>query len=285
MTKRLLGSVWRLVSDGVKRGEGVQHDVRTKTKTKPGNAVRSHRKSQPVGSHLRTPAKSTAKRPTPSTQRRFSGVEIIAFTESINHGISAEFTNDQNRNSVRKLLIAAIESFASRGFHGSTTRDIARAAGMSPAALYVHFRSKQELLFKLTVAMATAMLVDLKRAAATEIDPTRKLRALVSSYARCSARMHTAVHAATYEFDVLSANQRQVIVALRHQVNQIFIECLLAGRARGQFDFEDEKVIRISIMSLCVSVATWFSASGPLLPEELGAQYGDMVVSMIAPKT
>src|ERR1700760_2831646 len=82
MTKRLLGSVWRLVSDGVKRGEGVQHDVRTKTKTKPGNAVRSHRKSQPVGSHLRTPAKSTAKRPTPSTQRRFSGVEIIAFTES-----------------------------------------------------------------------------------------------------------------------------------------------------------------------------------------------------------
>lgn len=284
MTKRLLGSIWRLVSDGVKRGEGVQH-IRTKAKTKAGNAVRSRRKNQAVGSHLRAPARSAAKRPTPSTKRRFSGAEIIAFTESINHGISAEFTNDQNRNSVRKLLIAAIESFASKGFHGTTTRDIARAAGMSPAALYVHFRSKQELLFKLTVAMATAMLVDLKRAAATEIDSTKKLRALVSSYARCSARMHTAVHAATFEFDVLSPDQQQVIVALRHQVNQIFIECLLTGRARGQFDFEDEKVIRISIMSLCVSVATWFSAGGPLLPEELGDQYGDMVARMIAPKT
>jgi AcrR family transcriptional regulator len=272
------------VSSGGESVQKAKTKMKGKTSAKAGVAIAPRRQQRSDAAHVRVSAKSAAALTTPASNRRFSGAEIIAFTESINQGISAEFTNDQKRNSVRKLLIAAVESFASRGFHGTTTRDIARAADMSPAALYVHFRSKQELLFKLTVAMATAMLVDLKRAAATEIDPTKKLRALVSSYARCSARMHTAVHAATYEFDVLSRDQRQAIVALRRQVNQIFIECLLAGRARGQFDFEDEKVIRISIMSLCVSVATWFSAAGPLLPEELGAQYGDMVARMLAPK-
>jgi AcrR family transcriptional regulator len=282
------GALFPMVSSG---GESVLKTKKAKTKAsakataKTGVAITPRRRKAPDAAHARVSAKSAPAFTTPLNKRRFSGGEIIAFTESINHGISAEFTNDQNRNSVRKLLIAAVESFASKGFLGTTTRDIARAAGMSPAALYVHFRSKQELLFKLTVAMATAMLVDLKRAAATEVDPTKKLRALVSSYARCSARMHTAVHAATYEFDVLSGDQQQVIVGLRHQVNQIFIGCLLAGRARGQFDFEDEKVIRISIMSLCVSVATWFSAAGPLLPEELGDQYGDMVARMISRKT
>jgi hypothetical protein len=126
------------------------------------------------------------------------------------------------------------------------------------------------------------MVDDLSRAAASETDPARKLRALVSSYARCNARMHTAVHAATYEFDVLSPEQQAAIVALRHKVNRIFIDCLLAGRACGQFAFGDEKVIRLSIMSLCISVATWFSPSGPLSPEQLGDEYGDMAVRMVA---
>ena len=45
-----------------------------------------------------------------------------------------------------RLLEAAVDSFAARGFHGTTTRDIAAAAGMSPAALYVHHRSKEDLL-------------------------------------------------------------------------------------------------------------------------------------------
>jgi AcrR family transcriptional regulator len=34
-----------------------------------------------------------------------------------------------------RLVEAAIAAFAEKGFHGTTTRDIAAAAGMSPAAL------------------------------------------------------------------------------------------------------------------------------------------------------
>ena len=51
-----------------------------------------------------------------------------------------------------RLLAAAIEAFAAKGLHGTTTRDIAAGAGMSPAALYVHHRSKEELLFLISRA-------------------------------------------------------------------------------------------------------------------------------------
>jgi AcrR family transcriptional regulator len=250
-------------------------------------ALRSHAQDElsPSGAQPkpspRTKPRAAGSSPPPS-EGRFSGQDIISFTESINNGFSAEFANDQKRNSVRKLLVAAVENFAAKGFHGTTTRDIARAAGMSPAALYVHFPSKRDLLFKLTIAMATAMLEDLRRAQATETDPARQLRALVWSYARCNARMHTAVHVATYEFDVLSPEQQHAIVELRHQVNSIFIGSLLAGRANGQFAFADEHVVRVMIMSMCVSVATWFSAAGALSAEQLGDQYGNMVVKMVA---
>ena len=51
-----------------------------------------------------------------------------------------------------RLLAAAVAAFAAKGFHGTTTRDISTTAGMSPAALYVHHRSKEELLHQISLA-------------------------------------------------------------------------------------------------------------------------------------
>jgi AcrR family transcriptional regulator len=47
------------------------------------------------------------------------------------------------------ILRAATTEFAKRGFDGTTTRDIVEAAGLSPAALYMYFSSKEELLYVL----------------------------------------------------------------------------------------------------------------------------------------
>ena len=45
-----------------------------------------------------------------------------------------------------RMLGAAVEAFAELGFHVTTTREIAAKVGLSPAAVYVHCRSKEELL-------------------------------------------------------------------------------------------------------------------------------------------
>ncbi len=44
-----------------------------------------------------------------------------------------------------QILAKAIPLFASSGFSGVSIRDVARQAGMTPAALYHHFPDKQEL--------------------------------------------------------------------------------------------------------------------------------------------
>ncbi|MFI1917398.1 TetR/AcrR family transcriptional regulator [Nocardia sp. NPDC020380] len=45
-----------------------------------------------------------------------------------------------------EILEAAIDAFAHDGYHGTSMADIAVAVGVSPPALYRHFRNKQELL-------------------------------------------------------------------------------------------------------------------------------------------
>ncbi|GGC66335.1 TetR/AcrR family transcriptional regulator [Chelatococcus reniformis] len=214
-------------------------------------------------------------------QRDTSGTDVISFIESMNQGFTADFFGPPRHNSVRRLVISAIENFAAKGYHATTTRDIARGADMSPAALYVHFSSKKDLLFKLTMAMASAMIDDLRRAAASTDDPTARLRALVISYVRCNAYMHTAVHVATLEYQVLDDEQHRVIDALGTQVNGVLDECLLTGRAQGVFHFANVTVLRTAILSLCVSVSGWFSAKGPITPEEMGEEYARLVLRMV----
>jgi AcrR family transcriptional regulator len=78
-----------------------------------------------------------------------------------------------------RLVAAAVESFASKGFHGTTTRDIASAAGMSPAALYVHHKSKEDLLYLISRAGHEFTLLLVKDAVAGSDDPVEQLLAVV----------------------------------------------------------------------------------------------------------
>ncbi|MEZ5122281.1 MAG: helix-turn-helix domain-containing protein [Solirubrobacterales bacterium] len=43
------------------------------------------------------------------------------------------------------ILDAAMEAFATRGYHGTSLDDVAAAAGVSKALIYEHFSSKQNL--------------------------------------------------------------------------------------------------------------------------------------------
>src|ERR1041384_552132 len=49
----------------------------------------------------------------------------------------------------RGLLSSAVRYFASNGFHATTTRDICEGMNLTPGALYVHFPSKEVVLFEI----------------------------------------------------------------------------------------------------------------------------------------
>ena len=62
---------------------------------------------------------------------------------------SAQLWDCQRGEVARSLLTSGVRCFASSGFHATTTRDITAAIGLSPGALYVHFPSKEHLLFEI----------------------------------------------------------------------------------------------------------------------------------------
>lgn len=69
-----------------------------------------------------------------------------------------------------KILAAAAELFATRGYEGATIRDIARGAGMSTGAVFASFADKSDLFGEIVAAEQLALEAAMLAAAETRDD-------------------------------------------------------------------------------------------------------------------
>ncbi|MFH8618524.1 TetR/AcrR family transcriptional regulator [Streptomyces sp. NPDC017979] len=185
-------------------------------------------------------------------------------------------------DAARKLLVAAVAAFAERGYHATTTRDIASRAGMSPAALYIHYKTKEELLHRISRIGHTRALAVLSTAAEGGGTPSEQLAAAVSSFVRWHAGRHDTARVVQYELDALAPEHRTEIVALRRRSDAVVREILRAGVASGEFDVPDVPGTTLAVLSLCIDVARWFNVRGTRTPEEVGDLYADLVLRMVS---
>lgn len=183
--------------------------------------------------------------------------------------------------SSRELLLAALDEFALHGYQGATTRDIAQRVGLSPAALYVHYKSKADLLFEITRIGHESVLADAKEAVEQADEPLARVRAFASTFTAWHARHHTLAHVTQYEIDELKAQQLREIRRLRRKIVDYLDELLRSGEADGALDVIDRPGTVTAILSLGIDVARWYGSSPS--PEALGELYGELVVRMVSP--
>ncbi len=195
-------------------------------------------------------------------------------------GTSAE-SPGETRDSRRRLVAAAVAAFAEKGFHGTTTRDIAAAAGMSPAALYVHHRSKEELLHLISLAGHHVTLDLIRAAVASAPGPTAQLRALVHDFAAHHARDHTKARIVNYELHALRPDHLEEVRELRHAIDAEVRRVIDAGIAAGEFDVPDAGMVSTAILSLGIDIARWYREEGSWTPETIADQYADLVLRMV----
>ncbi|MET8325261.1 TetR/AcrR family transcriptional regulator [Streptomyces sp. NPDC005181] len=182
----------------------------------------------------------------------------------------------------RRLLVAAVDAFAERGYHATTTRDIAGRAGMSPAALYIHYKTKEELLHRISRIGHDRALLLLETAADSEGTASERLARAVRSFVRWHAEGHTTARVVQYELDALGPEHRTEIVALRRKSDAVIRRIISEGVETGEFDVPDVPGTTLAVLSLCIDVARWFSAQGSRTPDEVGALYADLVLRMVA---
>ncbi|WP_030684065.1 TetR/AcrR family transcriptional regulator [Streptomyces sp. NRRL B-1347] len=188
-------------------------------------------------------------------------------------------------DAARRLLVAAVEAFAERGYHATTTRDIAGRAGMSPAALYIHYKTKEELLHRISRLGHDKALAILRSAADGGGSAAERLADAVRSFVRWHAGHHMTARVVQYELDALGPEHRTEIVALRRRSDAAVREIINDGVRAGEFDVPDVPGTTLAVLSLCIDVARWFNVEGRRTPDEVGALYADLVLRMVGART
>lgn len=184
----------------------------------------------------------------------------------------------------RRLLASAVRCFAANGFHGTTTRDIAGGAGLSPAALYVHFPSKELVLHEI-VRRGHRHAYDVLVAAQAQgpADPGERLAALVDAYTRFHAQWHVLARVCQHDLTALSPEHYEEVLRTRHETNEIFRVAVAAGVDGGAFDpgLDVRRVAR-ALISLAIDLVRWYRPDGPETPEQLGAFNAQLALRLVA---
>jgi AcrR family transcriptional regulator len=180
-----------------------------------------------------------------------------------------------------RLLAAALDSFADRGFHGTGSRDIAQRAGMSPSALYVHYRTKEELLYTLSSAGHRHILEVVEAATGLHTCPADQLREVIEQYAAWHARFHTNARVVQYEMAALSPGHKLEIADLRRAVEVRVRSIVGAGVANGEFTVRTPNTAALALLSLGIDVARWYREDGTWTPEQIGQEYGELALGMV----
>jgi AcrR family transcriptional regulator/ferredoxin len=142
-------------------------------------------------------------------------------------GVSAAETRE-------RLLRAAADVFAQRGYDGTRVADIATSAGVSNGALYAHFASKAELLVAALHAHGRRLLAD-----AFAADPDRSITELLVAVGRLLPRRRDARGHLIVEALVAARRDEDVARPMRDYVGEradLIADLVRAAQAVGELD-------------------------------------------------
>lgn len=169
-----------------------------------------------------------------------------------------------------KILDEAARLFRTRGFEGTSVREIATAVGMLPGSLYCHFETKEALLVAVYVKGVQQIIEAVQSAVAGLTDPWERLEAA------CVAHLEAILRDDDYAQVVVRVRPADVPVAheslieLRNSYEDLFTGLIKdLPLARGT----DRRVLRLMLVGAMNWSQTWYRPDGRFNPRAIARKF------------
>ncbi|MGO4384296.1 TetR/AcrR family transcriptional regulator [Specibacter sp. RAF43] len=175
---------------------------------------------------------------------------------------------------VPPILQTALTCFVENGYHGTTTRQLAAAAGLSVPGLYHHFASKQAMLVSL---MEIAMADLYRRSMAALEEAGESVEARFRSIIECFVLFHAyrgeLAFISASEIRALEPEARARHIASRDRQQRVLEEIVEEGVRVGYFRTESPRDASRAVITMCTGVSQWYRPGGQLSPAVLAEEY------------
>jgi TetR/AcrR family transcriptional regulator, cholesterol catabolism regulator len=147
----------------------------------------------------------------------------------------------------------AARLFAEKGYHGTSTGDLAEAMGVQKATLYAHIESKADLLWEVAREGADAFHAALD-GVPDELRATEKIRLALRAHLRVVAEQLDVATVFIREWRYLEGERREEFLAERRRYEERFRAFFREGRELGELrtDLDDA-----TVTLLALSAANW----------------------------
>ncbi|HPC84545.1 MAG TPA: TetR/AcrR family transcriptional regulator [Thermoanaerobaculaceae bacterium] len=184
-------------------------------------------------------------------------------------------TPDRGATPRERILAAAADVFAERGFDGAGVDEIARRAGVNKAMLYYHVGDKAALYGEVVSAFIASIEEALGPRIAAATTPADKLRAVQGTFLNLALRQPAYPQIMLRE--IAAGGVHLSTPVLRRMVGVLGITrgIVLEGQAAGEFRPIDPLVAHLMIVASTVfsasalRVGERFAAAGAALPSPL----------------
>lgn len=172
-----------------------------------------------------------------------------------------------------EILFHAARLFARNGFPGTTTREIAEAAGLSQSSLFHYFSTKDDILVALSERAHIRFQLMLDTVSSRPSSAPAKLFKVVELHMHYLCTDDGRFRALERSAHLLAkARFRNYLAAEEHYTNGI--EAIVReGVASGELLPDDPDAATIRILGMCNWTMRWYRRSGPWGAAELADNY------------
>ena len=135
-----------------------------------------------------------------------------------------------------QLISVATRLFAEHGYEATTTKDIAKSAGVTEPILYRHFKSKQELFVAIVRSVSEQTLDHWQQIIADSDDPAERVRLVAAAMPDHMRRLEDQYH--VLHGALATSRDKKVLGVVREhykQIEQFFRQLITDGERVGVF--------------------------------------------------
>ncbi|MBO8165344.1 MAG: TetR/AcrR family transcriptional regulator [Brevibacillus sp.] len=155
-----------------------------------------------------------------------------------------------------QIIEAAVDLFIHKGFHKTTTREIARASGFSIGTLYEYIESKEDVLYLVCDAIHAEVENRLREAITYQGTGLKILKMALRSFFRVMDQMSDRVLLIYQETKSLPGDTMRYVLRREEEIAEIFEEILRKGIADGSISI-DEKHVKLMAHNIMVLGEMW----------------------------
>jgi AcrR family transcriptional regulator len=176
-----------------------------------------------------------------------------------------------------RILDEATTLFDEQGFMRTTTEDVAAAAGITKRTLYRYVNTKESLLLLIHERFLDRHVTAMQNTQGLDVE--QRFRRFVCDYIAVIVEYQASVRVFLEEMKNLSTANREAVLGRRDEFEAGLRSILREGIAEGRFAEIDVEVVSMVILGALSSACKWYSAAGPLGPQELGDLLADLLLN------